>query len=242
MNDKVTLVPRATSGIGEATKMELAEKGMMEVKNWHQETIGKKVVESLIKNDFNAVYVSTQEEAADIIMEHVKPGVTVGFGGSMTITNMGIQDKVRAIGGTVIDHNEAQSRDELIALARKEMLSDVYLCSSNAVTMDGTLVNVDAMGNRVAAMTFGPKKVIITVSVDKVCKDETAAFERIKTIAAPMINKRLERFGLSNPCQKTGICVNCQSKSRLCRVYSVMKRNPNSTDITGIVVGNSCGF
>jgi hypothetical protein len=98
------------------------------------------------------------------------------------------------------------------------------------------------MGNRVAAMTFGPKKVIVVVSVDKVCKDEPAAFERLKTMAAPMNNKRLERPGISNPCMKTGVCVDCKSPTRLCRVYSVMRRRPSATDVTVIVVGERCGF
>ncbi len=83
----------------------------MEIKEWHQDAIWKKVVGALIKNDFDAIYVSTEEEAADIIMKHISPGSTVGFGGSMTITNMGMQDKVRAAGAKVLDHGEAQSRD-----------------------------------------------------------------------------------------------------------------------------------
>lgn len=212
----------------------------MEIKEWHQDAIGKKVVDALIKNDFDAVYVST--EAADIIMKYVSPGSSVGFGGSMTIKNMGIQDKTLAVGAKVLDHGEAQSRNEVIALAKEEMLSDLYLCSSNAITIDGTLINVDAMGNRVAAMSFGPKKVIIAVSVDKVCKDEAAAFERLKNVAAPMNNKRLERAGISNPCMKTGVCADCKSKTRLCRVYSVMRRRPSAADITVIVIGKPSGF
>lgn len=214
----------------------------MEVKSWHQETVGKKVVAALIKNDFDAVYVPTEEEAADLIMKHVSPTSTVGFGGSMTIKNMGIQDKVRAAGAKVLDHGEVEDPAQMIATAKEEMFSDLYLCSSNAITLDGTLVNVDAMGNRVAAMSFGPKKVILVVSVDKVCKDEAAAFERLKTFAAPMNNKRLERPEISNPCMKTGICADCKSPTRLCRVYSVMRRRPSAADITVIVVGEGCGF
>ncbi len=214
----------------------------MDIKEWYQETNGKKVVEALIKNNFDAVYVSTEKEATDIIMKYVNPDFTVGFGGSMTIKNMGLQDKIRATGAKVLDHGEAQSHDEIVAIAREEMLSDLYLCSSNAVTLDGAFINVDAMGNRVAAMNFGPKKVIIVVSVDKICKDEAAAFERLKSIAGPMNNKRLERPEISNPCMKMGVCVNCQSKTRLCRTYSIMRKKPSATDITAIVIGKSCGF
>ncbi|MVX65483.1 lactate utilization protein [Clostridium chromiireducens] len=211
-----------------------------EIKNWHKETIGQKVVDALIKNDFDALYVSTMEEASDFVMKHVTAESKVGFPGSMTIYNMGIQDKARALGAEVLDHSvDGLTLEEKGEIAKKEMLSDLYLCSTNAVTLDGMLVNVDAWGNRIAAMNFGPKKVIIVVSVDKVCKDEAAAFERLKNTAAPMNNMRLNT---QNPCTKTGTCVNCQVKNRICRTYSVMKKKPGLTDITVVVVGDHLGF
>jgi hypothetical protein len=211
-----------------------------EIKIWHNETVGQKVVEAFKKNEFDAVYFATAEEAASFIMDHVKPETKVGFGGSMTINNMGIQDKVKAVGGVVLDHGApGLTGEERAATARQEMVSDLFLCSSNAITLDGELVNIDGMGNRVSAMTFGPKKVIVVVSVNKICKDEKDAFERIESIASPMNNKRLNT---SNPCIKTGTCMNCQSKGRICRVYSVMKRKPVMTDITVVVVGESCGY
>ena len=212
----------------------------MEVKDWHKETVGRKVVEAFKKNDFDAVYFSTAEEAAAFIMSHVKPEITVGFGGSMTIKNMGIQEKVKAVGCKVLDHGTPGiTREEMIVIAREEMLSDLYLCSSNAITMDGTLVNIDGLGNRVGAMSFGPKKVIVVASVDKLCKNENAAFERLEGVAAPMNNKRL---GTPNPCTKTGVCVNCQAQTRICRVYSVMRKRPSATDITVVIIAESYGF
>ncbi len=212
----------------------------MEIQNWHKETIGKKVVDAFIKNDFDAVYFSSAAEATTFILDHVKPETKVGFGGSMTINSMGIQDKVKAVGGKVIDHGApGLTLEEKLATAREELLSDLFLCSSNAITLDGLLVNIDGMGNRVSAMTFGPKKVIVVVSADKICKDEKAAFERLEGIAAPMNNKRL---GIPNPCTRTGTCMNCQAKSRICRVYSVMRKKPMVTDITVVVVGESIGY
>ncbi|HEY3426853.1 MAG TPA: lactate utilization protein [Negativicutes bacterium] len=212
----------------------------MEIRNWHKETIGKKLVDALIKNEFDAVYFSTTEETAAFIMDHVQPETKVGFGGSMTINSMAIQDKVKAVGGKVLDHGApGLTTEERVDIAREEMLSDLYLCSSNAITLDGMLVNIDGMGNRVGAMSFGPKKVIIVVSVDKICKDEKAAFERLEGIAAPMNNKRL---GIANPCTRTGTCMNCQAKTRICRVYSVMRKKPLATDITVVVIGESVGY
>jgi len=206
---------------------------------WHKNVNGKRVVDALIKNDFNAIYLATKDEVIEFIMKYVKVGTKVGFGGSMTITDMKIQDKVDAVGGIVFDHGRASSQEEAVSIAREEIFSDLYLCSSNSITLDGTLINVDGMGNRVAAMTFGPRKVIVVVSVDKICKDEAAAFERLENIASPMNNKRLEK---PNPCSKTGICMNCKSQTRICRVYSIMRRKPMTTDITVIIMGESGGF
>jgi len=212
----------------------------MQVQNWHKETLTQKVVDAFKKNAFDAVYFPTTEEAATFIMDHVKPETKVGFGGSMTINNMGIQDKVKAVGGIVLDHGAPDlTREERVAIAREEILSDVYLCSSNAITADGMLVNIDGMGNRVSAMSFGPKKVIIVVSIDKICKDEKTAFERLERIAAPMNNKRLDT---ANPCTRTGVCVNCQSPTRICNIYSVIRKKPIATDITVVLVGESCGY
>jgi Uncharacterised ACR, YkgG family COG1556. len=212
----------------------------MEINDWHKETIGRKAVEALKKNEFDAVYFATAEEAAAFIMSHVKPEITVGFGGSMTIKSMGIQDKVLAVGGKVLDHGAPDvAPEEKIAIARQEMLSDLYLCSSNAITMDGRLVNIDGLGNRVAAMSFGPQKVIIAAGVNKLCKNEAAAFERLEGIAAPMNNKRLDT---PNPCTKNGVCVNCQASTRICRVYSVMRKKPAATDITVVIIGENSGF
>lgn len=212
----------------------------LEIQNWHKETIGKKVVDALVKNEFDARYFSTLQEAAAFILNHIEPGTKVGFGGSMTINSMAIQEKVKAAGGTVIDHGSPDlTMEEMIAAAREELVSDLFLCSSNAVTLDGMLVNIDGMGNRVSAMSFGPKKVIVVVSTDKICKDEKAAFGRLEEVAAPMNNKRLD---MQNPCTRTGTCMNCQAKTRICRVYSVLRKKPMLTDITVVVVGESAGY
>lgn len=212
----------------------------MTVQAWHNETVGKRVVDAFEKNDFTAVYLPTAVEAAAYIMQFVKPGMKVGFGGSMTIKDMGIQEKVNAAGGLVVDHGApGLTREERVVVAREELVSDLYLCSSNAVTLDGALVNIDGMGNRVSALSFGPKKVIVVVSVNKICKDEETAFKRLECIASPMNNKRLE---IANPCVQTGVCVNCQTKTRICRVYSVIKKKPVAADMTVVVMGESAGY
>jgi hypothetical protein len=164
---------------------------MKEIHNWHNETIGLKVVEALKKNGFSALYCKSGEEVSELIMKNIQKDDRVGFGGSMTIKNLGIQEKVKSMGGIVLDHNDPTlSLEEKMVTMRGELICDVFLCSSNAVTLEGELVNIDGVGNRVAAMSFGPKKVIIVVGANKICKNEASAFERIEQIVAPMNCKR----------------------------------------------------
>jgi len=213
---------------------------MKEIRDWHNETIGLKVVDALKKNGFSAIYCKSGEEASEFIASNIHKEDRVGFGGSMTIQSLGMQEKVKAKGGFVLDHNDqALSSEEKMQTMRGELISDVFLCSSNAVTLEGELVNVDGAGNRVAAMSFGPKKVIVALGVNKICKNEASAFERIEQIVAPMNCKRLN---MPNPCTKTGVCGDCKSDTRICRIYSVIKRKPMKTDITVVVIGEDLGY
>lgn len=211
----------------------------MSIKQWHNDIIGQKVVEALKKNYFDAVYFSDQEGAEEHILQYISPGNIVSFGGSMTLTeDMEFQKKVVAKGGNITEFSY-ESPEIMAECMRKQLLSDVFLSSSNAVTMDGYLVNIDGVGNRVAAMTFGPKKVILVVGTNKICPDVESAWKRLERIASPMNMKRLE---LDTPCSKTGYCVDCRSESRGCRIYSVIKRKPRLTDITVVVIGQNLGY
>lgn len=212
----------------------------MDFIEWHDQTLGAKTVEALKKNFFDAVYFDTKEEAAEFIMKHVKPGCRVGFGGSKTIKDMGIQDKVKDAGGIVLDHNNPSlTPQEKLKIQKEELTCNLFLCSTNAVTLDGELVNIDGVGNRVGAMTFGPDKAIIVAGVNKICKNEDDAFMRLQMVAAPI---NVKRFNLSNPCSTTGSCMDCQAKTRVCRVYSMLKRKPMASDITVVIIGENAGF
>jgi len=213
---------------------------MKEIHNLHNEIIGLKVVEALKKNAFSAVYFKSGDEASEFIMDNIQKGDKVGFGGSMTVVKLGIQEKVKSMGGIVLDHGDTNlSPEEKMETMRGELLSDVFLCSSNAVTLNGELINIDGVGNRVAAMAFGPKKVIVVVGVNKICKNEASAFDRLEQIGAPKNNMRLN---MPNPCTKTGVCMDCRSDARICRIYSVIKRKPVRTDLTVVVIGEDFGF
>jgi len=207
---------------------------------WYYETRGRKAVAELEKNNFTAAYFSDRASAAAQILKLVPDGAKVGFGGSMTIQAMGIREKLAEKKCTLLDHNkEGLALEERNAIRRQQLLSDVFLCSSNAVTMRGELVNVDGAGNRVAAMMFGPGRVIIVVGINKLVNTLEEAHERIKTVAAPVNNKRLN---YQNPCVESGQCMNCRSKTRICNLTTILHRRPPLTDIHVLVIGEELGY
>jgi len=147
----------------------------VDVYQWYNETTGKRVVDALKKNGFDAMYCPDAAAAVGEVMRFVKPGARVGFGGSVTTRDLKIPEKVREAGGVVLDHQAADLSAEQKAEVRLQQLtSDVFISSTNALTIDGELVNVDGTGNRVAAMIYGPKKVIIVTGVNKVVADLNA--------------------------------------------------------------------
>jgi L-lactate utilization protein LutB len=210
------------------------------VEAWRNEILGKRASEALKKNGFDARYVSTGAEALELIARFVTPGMTVGFGGSMSCKEIGAPEKVRSLGAAVLDHG-APGIDEKkkLEIRRAQLTCDLFLSGSNAVTLDGEIVNVDGAGNRVAALAFGPKKTVVVVGANKIVRDLEEAYDRIETRAAPMNNRRLER---PNPCVKAGTCQDCAGETRICRIYQVLRRRPMYSDFTVIVVGEPLGY
>ncbi|MDR3560613.1 MAG: lactate utilization protein [Negativicutes bacterium] len=213
---------------------------MSELVQWHREKIGEKVVGALTKNNFAATFVKTRQEAAEKLLALIPTAATIGFGSSVTIGELDIIAKLEERGNPVLNHTKAGlSQPEIRAIRRQQLLSDVYLSGTNAVTLDGKLVNVDATGNRVAAMIYGPEKVFIVVGVNKVVKDVAEAENRVRVWASPPNNKRL---GYPNPCVQTGVCVDCQGPTRICNITTIMHKRPKLTDVHVIVVGEDLGL
>jgi len=210
------------------------------IRMWRNDTLGEAAVKALKKNGFDAVYVRTGAEAADLVAKHFKKGASVGFGGSMTVKAIGVQGRAAAAGCELLDHNAPGLAPEAKgAILRRQLTSDVFVSGSNAVTLDGEIVNVDGTGNRVAALSFGPAKTVVVVGINKVVRDLDEAFARIETSAAPMNNKRLDR---PNPCVKAGTCMDCDGDTRICRIYQILRKRPGGTDFTVIVVGEDLGY
>jgi hypothetical protein len=211
-----------------------------EMTKWHGRALGQAAVDALQKNDFDAYYFETGAETAKRVLQYIKAGDSVAFGGSQTAKQIGLPEMIELAGAKILDHNAPNlDMNERIEIMRQQQVCNVFICSSNALTLDGALYNVDGNGNRVSAMVFGPKKVIIIAGTNKICKDEDAAWERIRLLAAPINMKRLNR---PNPCTVGGYCKDCNLKTRGCNAYMVLRKKPSLTDLSVFIVNESLGF
>ncbi len=213
---------------------------MVESHIWHNEKLGLKVVEALKKNNFSAEYAKTKEDARQRLLELIPAGASVGLGGSVTVRQLNIIVELNKRGNQLFDHTEPNMSLEVkTKMRRKQLTSDIFLSSTNAVTLDGKLVNEDGTGNRVAAMIYGPQKVVIVVGINKIVKNVDSALDRLEMYTTPMNNYRLR---YPNPCAKTGFCIDCDSESRICNVITIMRKKPSQTDITVIIIGEVLGL
>ena len=209
-------------------------------KQWWIEERAKKAIEKLEAHGFSAIYVQTKEEAVQEIWKYITPKQRIGVGGSLTIRELGILDRLEAQGCTVYDHwKPGLPKETIVGIRRSQMTSDLFLSSVNAITLTGELINIDATGNRVNATVFGPGKVILVVGYNKIVEDVQEGIKRIKDVAAPMNAKRLN---VDVPCVKLGKCVDCNSPNRVCRVIVIHERKPVLTDILVVLVGEELGY
>ncbi len=209
-------------------------------KEWWVEETAKKTIEKLEAHHFKAIYVKSRKEAGEEILKHIGPKQRVGVGGSVTIRGLGILEQLVARGHTIYDHwKPGLSKENALETRKAQMTSDLFLSSVNAVTLNGELVNIDGLGNRVNSTIFGPGKVILVAGYNKIVENIEEAIKRIKNVAAPINAKRLN---IDVPCAKLGKCVDCNSPNRICRVVVIHERKPSLTDILIIIVGEELGF
>lgn len=200
----------------------------------------EKTIANLKKNNFAVHTADTKEEGAQIVCSLIEDGATIGVGGSVTIDQLDILDGLDAKGHLIFNHNKpGLSPQTVLDYRRRELTCDVFLMSTNALTETGELVNVDGVGNRVAALTFGPKRVVVVAGTNKIVSDFHAGIERIKTIVAPLNNKRLKK---DMPCTKVGHCVDCQLPGRICNVTVVTKKRPPLTDVHVVLINEELGY
>ncbi len=210
----------------------------VEIGLWQLEVRARRCVEALRKNGFDAEYFPSVEGVRDRVFAECDKAESIGFGGSLSVAEMGIYDVLAAGGKKLLDHSRV-TKEEKAAARLGQLTCDLFLTGTNAVTLDGCLVNLDMNGNRTNAMTFGPRKILIVAGGQKVVSGVPEAIRRIKSVAAPRNTKRL---GLDTPCATSGFCENCDSPQRICRVYSIIERKPPHSDISVLLCGEPMGL
>jgi hypothetical protein len=205
------------------------------------EKVAWNIIKKLEKRRMAGSYATSAGQAKDEVVAMIPEGVTVFRCGSMTSVGMGLWEAIADLPGvTLLDPYQPElSPDEAMAIRRQGMIADVMIASTNAITLDGVLVNLDGMGNRVAAMAFGPKQVILVVGMNKVVPDLASAVARVKHYAAPVNNIRL---GYKNPCTETGLCTDCKTPGRICNLWSTIEGHMIKDRIHVKLVGENLGY
>jgi len=201
--------------------------------------LGAEVVKVLNERFFEAWYFDERALAIEKIISLIPKTDVVSWGGSMTVSELGIQERLSNLGFNLLDRDKASSSEERMELMRKALLCDTFLTSANAISEDGCLVNIDGFGNRVAAIMFGPKQVIVAAGINKVVKTLDDALTRAQTVSAPM---NMQRFLLKTPCAETGSCRNCHSADSICRHIVTTRLCKPAGRIKVILIGESLGF
>ena len=197
------------------------------------------VIKNMEKRQMEGYYAKDKKEALSILLSLIPEGSSIGYGGSVSLTEIGALEALSGENYNLIARENAKTAEETEKVFKDILFSDFFLMSSNAITVDGELVNVDGRGNRVAFLAYGPKNVILVCGMNKISPDVDSAIKRIKTVAAPMNAVRLNR---STPCAVTGVCGNCQSPDCICANTVITRRSHINGRINVILVGEELGF
>ena len=213
---------------------------MNEIKKKRYDILGASVAEALEKRGFEAYYFETAEAAREKALELIAPDALVGYGGSVTINALGLKEALRERGNKMLERDLAADFMEKKKLDREALFSDWYMMSANAVTEDGQLVNIDGMGNRVAALIYGPSNVLVAVGMNKVVKTLDDAWSRARNTAAPA---NMTRFDfLKAPCKITGACADCISPDCICNQLVHTRRCNPPKRIKVLLIGEDLGL
>ncbi len=198
--------------------------------------LAQTVIKGLASRNMTGYYAEDREAALRQALALIPEGSTVTMGGGMSVHEIGLVAALKAGDYNFIDRDEIEDKRAAMLAAYD---ADVFLASSNAITEDGILVNIDGNSNRVSAIAQGPKTVLLIVGMNKVCSDVDGAMRRARNVAAPI---NAQRFGLSTPCAKTGACANCKSIDTICCQFLITRFSRHPGRIHVILVNDSLGF
>ena len=207
---------------------------------WVNEKKIEKTINNLKKNNINGYYVKDNDELINLIKDIAKEGEVVSVGGSMSLFESKVIELLRSGRYEFLDrYKKDLTQEDIKEIYRKSFFADTYFASANAITENGEIFNVDGNGNRVAAILYGPDKVVLIVGVNKIVKNIEQAVSRNRAISGPANAKRLN---LSTPCVKTGQCMECNIEDRICCEYTVIKRQRNPKRMHVIFINDTLGF
>lgn len=199
----------------------------------------KGIIEKLAKRNIEGFYFETEQEAAEWVLSLMKKGSMVAWGGSETVKECGLIEAVKNGPYVPVDRTMAKTPEEQREVFAKTVMSDYYLMSTNAITLNGELINIDGNGNRVASLIYGPAHVIIVAGMNKVVTDVESGYKRIKESACPPNAVRLNR---KTPCGMTGMCADCLASDCFCNQIVVTRRSGHAGRIKVILVGKELGY
>lgn len=212
---------------------------MLTQKKMQYDKAGPKVAEALNKRFFEAYYCSDRESGLQKVLELIPQNHVVSWGGTSTVDELGIKDALRQRGQAVIDRDTAKDAQERKEMLKKALTCDTFLMSSNAISSDGELVNIDGTGNRVAALCFGPDQVVVVAGMNKVAGDLDDAMGRARQVAAPI---NAQRFQLKTPCSVNGLCGNCKGADCICAQIVTTRVSKPAGRIKVVLIGEDLGF
>ncbi len=199
---------------------------------------------SLEKNNFEVHIAADREAAVALVLETLLPALaprSVSWGGSKTFVETGLYERLKALEDlTVLDtYDPALTDQEKLERRRQSLLVDLFFTGTNAITENGHLINLDMIGNRIAALTFGPRHVIVLAGRNKLVADLEGAWERIKGYAAPVNSMRLD---MKTPCAATGYCQDCKSPKRICNTWTITEKSFPKGRVRIVLVNDDLGF
>jgi hypothetical protein len=190
------------------------------------------VIKALKANNFKSVeYVDKAADAVPLILDMIPPDASIEMAGAVSVAQLGLQDLLRKRGNLGLSFPDPEEM--------RKNRKDILLVSTNAVTLDGKLVNIDGMGNRVAAMFFGVKKVILVIGANKIVKNVDEALDRVQQTIAPY---HAQQLGVKTPCASTAVCSDCNSPQRICNITTIITKKPPSLDFAIVMVGEDLGL
>lgn len=212
---------------------------MEDVKRTAHRTTAEHIIKKLAIRNMTGHYRDTAAEAVELARDLVEPGQSVTWGGSVSFSESGIKAALEADSHRMIDRSQATTPEEQDAMRREQVGADWFFMGTNAITLDGELVNIDGNANRLALLLHGPKHVCVIAGMNKVVADVESGLKRIRTVTCPLNAARLHT---GTPCELAGVCSNCHAEKCMCCQEVITRHSRHDGRIHVILVGEDLGF